>query len=114
MWLTSFMAKNTKDRKSASAGSVTGVKGGRVEVDASLRQLNLPVVSPYGVVYVPPVGEHAVLVSTDAGDACIGVVMKGYEDLKQGELMLSSAGGASIVLKNDGRVLINGKEFTGA
>ncbi len=30
-------------------------------------------------------------------------------DLKPGELMLYSAGGASIVLKNDGSVLINGK-----
>ncbi len=114
MWLTSFMAKNTKDKKTASAGSVTGVKGGRVEVDASLRQLNLPIVSPYGVVYVPPVGEQAVLVSTDAGDACIGVITKEYNDLKQGELMLCSSGGASIVLKNDGTVLINGKEFGGA
>ena len=37
-----------------------------------------------------------------------GVLAK-YVELDEGEVMLSSKGGASIVLKNDGRVLINGK-----
>ena len=32
-------------------------------------------------------------------------------ELEEGELMLYSKGGASIVLKNDGRVLVNGKEL---
>ena len=31
-------------------------------------------------------------------------------DLNPGEVMLFSSGGASIVLKNNGKVLINGKE----
>ena len=38
----------------------------------------------------------------------LGVLAKNVE-LDEGEVMLSSKGGASIVLKNDGRVLINGK-----
>lgn len=114
MWLTSFMAKNIKDKKAVSAGSITGVRDGRVEVDSASRHLNLPVVAPYGVVYVPPVGEQAVLVSTSMGDACAGVVNQKSEGLRPGELMLCSAGGASIVLKNDGTVLINGTEFGGA
>lgn len=114
MWLTSFMAKTIKNDRSASAGSITGTKDGRVEVDCASRHINLPVIAPYGIVYVPPVGAQAVLVSTQSGDACVGVVNQGVEDLRQGELMLRSAGGASIVLKNDGTVLINGKEFGGA
>lgn len=114
MWLTSFMARNIKNNSSASAGSITGTKGGRVEVDCALRHADLPVIAPYGVVYVPPVGAQAVLVSTDSGDACVGVVNQGTYSLEQGELMLRSAGGASIVLRNDGTVLINGKEFGGA
>ncbi len=113
MWLTSFMAKNIKNSSSVSAGSITGARDGRVEVDSSSRHLDLPVVAPYGVVYVPPVGSQAVVVSTSMGEVCTGVVNKQVQGLKAGELMLCSAGGASIVLKNDGTVLINGKEFTG-
>jgi len=37
-------------------------------------------------------------------------VLADTEGLQEGEVKLSSAGGASIVLKNDGRVLINGRE----
>ena len=42
------------------------------------------------------------------GEVSLGVLAKNVE-LDEGEVMLSSKGGASIVLKNDGRVLINGK-----
>lgn len=114
MWLTSFMAKNIRNSNSVSAGSITASKEGRVEVDCDARHLNLPVVSPYGVVYVPPVGAQAVMVTTSMGDACAGVVNQRAQGLEPGELMLCSSGGASIVLKNDGTVLINGKEFGGA
>lgn len=33
------------------------------------------------------------------------------ENLEKGEVRICSAGGAEIILKNDGRVIINGKEF---
>ena len=42
------------------------------------------------------------------GEVSLGVLANNVE-LDEGEVMLSSKGGASIVLKNDGRVLINGK-----
>ena len=42
--------------------------------------------------------------------ACLGVVAQD-KNLEEGELMLYSKGGASIVLKNDGSVVINGKVF---
>ncbi len=43
---------------------------------------------------------------------CVSLGVLGQEQsLSEGELMLYSKGGASIVLKNDGRVLINGREY---
>ena len=36
-------------------------------------------------------------------------VLAAAENLSEGEVMLRSSGGASIVLKNDGTVLINGR-----
>lgn len=57
---------------------------------------------------VVPVGESAVVLPLANGEVSLGVLAKNVE-LDEGEVMLSSKGGASIVLKNDGRVLINGK-----
>ena len=42
------------------------------------------------------------------GNDGIGV-LAAAENLSEGEVMLRSSGGASIVLKNDGTVLINGR-----
>ncbi|MGN0537252.1 MAG: hypothetical protein ACI4M3_04680 [Acutalibacteraceae bacterium] len=66
--------------------------------------------APSGIAYAPPKGEQAVVVSTEAGTVCLGVLHENTERLEEGELMLYSAGGAVILLKNDGRVLINGRE----
>ena len=44
------------------------------------------------------------------GEVSLGVLTQAHS-LDEGELMLYSKGGASIVLKNDGRVLINGREY---
>ncbi len=113
MWISSFMAKNIKENTSATTGSVSDSKGSSVEVEASRRHMNVPLVAPYGISCVPPVGAQAVLVHTSAQDACVGVVCEETTQLQPGELMLRSAGGASILLKNDGKVYINGKELGG-
>lgn len=107
MWLSSFLSKQ-KTHSSATKGSITGLEGASVQIDASTQHRNVSVVAPYGIAYVPPVGEGAVLVPFDGGEACVGVITGIPESLERGEIMLYSAGGASIVLKNDGSVLING------
>ena len=68
----------------------------------------LPICAPYGVLSIPPAGERAVVLPLDDGEVSIGV-LAAAENLSEGEVMLRSSGGASIVLKNDGTVLINGR-----
>ncbi len=114
MWITRFMAKNIKEKPAATAGSVTNSYGSEVEVEASSKHRNVPVVAPFGVVCVPPPGEQAVMVHTALGDACVGVVHSEDSPLEPGEIMLRSLGGATLVLRNDGRVYLNGKELGGA
>ena len=111
MWLTSFLNKDSKDT-SARMGSVSGVDSKGVNVDASTQHRGLDVVAPFGIAYVPPLGEGAVVVPFDGGEACVGVLSEAPEKLERGELMLYSKGGASIVLKNDGSALINGKQVS--
>ena len=112
MWLTSFMAKNMKSQKSAENVFVTESKGAKVSLAADTKHKDVPVIAPYGIIYYPPVGVEAVMVPTTSGEVCAGVVMPVAKDLESGELMLCSKG-ATLVLKNDGRVLLNGKELGG-
>lgn len=113
MWITSYITKRHK-AEAATSGSVINSDVSGVEVSASRRYREVPICAPYGVVYVPPVGEEAVMVHTPSADVCMGVIASAPESLEAGELMLCSKGGASIILKNNGSVLINGKEFGGA
>ena len=109
MWLTAFLNKK-KTPSVASRGSITATRKQSLQIDASTQHHDVSVVAPYGIAYVPPVGEGAVVVPFEGGEACVGVVSKVSHKLKRGELMLYSAGGASILLKNDGSVLINGEK----
>ncbi|MBQ8571862.1 MAG: phage baseplate assembly protein [Ruminococcus sp.] len=109
MWLTSFINKE-KAVQSATKGSITSSQAESLQVDSSTQHRDVSVVAPYGIAYVPPVGEGAVVVPFEGGEACVGVLSKVPLKLSRGELMLYSAGGASIVLKNDGSVLINGEK----
>ena len=107
MWLLNYVTKNSITESAAEKGSIKSVDGATVQVDASSDFKRIPVVVPYGVYYVPPVGEESVVISVGGEDFCLGTLGK-EANLSSGELMLRSAGGASIVLKNDGHVYING------
>ena len=112
MWLTSFMAKNLNSRRSAESAVVTESKDAKLSLSAGSKHMDVPVVAPYGIVYSPSMGVEAVVVPTSSGEVCAGVVMPAAEGLENGEIMICSKG-ASLVLKNDGRVLVNGKELGG-
>ena len=114
MWLTSFMTKYGRGQKGAVEGCVTSSENSLVGLSSSSKHADVPLVAPWGVVSVPPVGCEAVAVETTQGVACVGVKNQGdTASLEPGEIMLCSLGGACILLKNDGRVLINGKELGG-
>lgn len=110
MWLVDYMTKNRGQNKGSSCGSVTSSSNGNVAVSASLEHRNVPIVAPYGVMYNPPENSKSVILDVAGTYMCLGVVSP-FEELLPGELKLQSKGGASIVLKNDGTVLINGKVY---
>lgn len=109
MWLTSYMARNIKGQGSASVGKVSGSSAGSVAVEGSSQHRRVPVVLPYGVCSVPPSGVSGVTAETESGQVFLGVMGAQQGELQPGEIMLCSKGGASIVLKNSGEVIINGK-----
>lgn len=110
MWLMNYITKNSITAPSAVKGGVKSSGHGTMAVVSSGEHKSLKSCLPYGVVSVPPTGECAVVLPLDDGEVSLGVIAKGQK-LEEGEVMLFSKGGASIVLKNDGRVLVNGKEL---
>lgn len=111
MWLMNYITKNSISDTRAEQGSVGTACDGKIQVNASSDFRNVPIVAPYGIAYVPPSGEKSIVLPTNNGNMCVGIVAP-LNDLKPGEIMLYSAGGASLILKNDGAVYINGKEYT--
>ncbi len=110
MWMNEYLSARTVRQEDTAIGEVAAVTNGRVSVNATRDYHRVPMVSPAGIVCIPVQGARTVIVQSSGGAVCPGVITQPPDDLKPGELMLSSAGGASIVLKNDGKVLINGRE----
>jgi phage gp45-like len=109
MWMSQRMMSAGGTQPRAEIGEVTGTMTG-IAVQGESEHRGLPASAPYGIAYVPPDGTQAVILSCGASDICIGTVAEN-KNLQPGELMLYSAGGASIYLKNSGEVVINGQVF---
>lgn len=110
MWLADYITRNAFSKNEPTMGDVTSGENGTASVDAELEHRGVPIVAPFGIAYNPPKNIKSVVLPTGGTTTCIGVVMDDNA-LKEGEVMLYSSGGASIVLKNDGTVVINGKVF---
>lgn len=110
MWMNEYIAAHSIDKEESALGEIGEVHNGRVSVNATRGYRKLPLVAPAGIVSIPKQGTGTVVVQSSGGAVCPGVIVQPPSELEPGELMLTSAGGASIVLKNDGRVLINGRE----
>lgn len=109
MWLMNYITQNSISTPSAVKGNVNKNDSDGIAVVSSGEHKRLKSCFPYGIVSVPPTGEKAIVLPLDDGEVGLGVI-SGNVGLNEGEVMLYSKGGASIILKNDGRVLINGKE----
>lgn len=109
MWISEYIAGRSFSKERAEKGEIRAAANGSVSVSATADYHGIPTVSPGGIAYIPTAGEKTVVLSGDNGAVCMGVISQPPEQLLPGEIMLYSAGGASIVLKNDGSVLINGR-----
>ncbi len=109
MWLMSYITKNSIEKPLAVRGSVSnGVEG--TAVNSSGEHKKLLLCQPFGVVSVPPDRHSTVVLPLEDGEVVLGVTDNSVR-VNAGEVALFSQGGASIVLKNNGDVVINGKVF---
>lgn len=106
MWISQQIIDMHEKRPSADVAEVTG----NSKANGVNEYRGLPFAGPWGIAYLPPNAAQAVVVSTNAGNACIGTIAQ-EKGLSPGELMLFSSGGAEIYLKNNGDIEINGQIF---
>lgn len=109
MWLAKQMAARADGSEQATAGHVTAVKTGlTVSADGEYRDVSM--YAPPGISSRPKMGDPVLLLEANGEKQMVGAKCD-TEGLLPGELRLRSAGGAEIVLKNNGQVVINGRVF---
>ena len=106
MWLSKVLSKNTEEEK-AQEGVVTMGAETEIEAASSVNERGINVYLPYGYFSAVPNNQEAFLVPSSTGQAMVGVKSEKH-NINNGEVIISSHGGAKIHLKNDGSVVING------
>lgn len=109
MWLSKMLSKSDTIDK-AEKGRVTLSEPDSFEAGSSVTSRNINSYAPYGYNSLAPVGEEIILVPSSDGQVAIGT-KNDSTLLESGEIKITSKGGASIILKNDGRVIINSLEI---
>lgn len=110
MWINKNISEKIKKNKPAVYGQVISSDKTKVNIQADSQCRELPVVAPCGIAWVPKQGDAAVVLPLDGGRVCIGGAVPD-KGLEPGEIMLYSSGGATLTLKNDGKILANGREL---
>jgi hypothetical protein len=100
-----------KEQQGATVAQVTFSEAGNFGVVGASEYRGIPVFAPKGIAYRPCEGDNLLILPVDGTDVCIGALA--YTDgLAAGELRLSGPSGASLWLKNNGDVVINGLIIT--
>lgn len=104
MWLTKQLKASEGAR--VSSGQVTG--GRQLAVQGESEYRCPETLFPYGFSSLAAQGEKAVMLD----GFCAGMSSLPDGDLQEGEVRLYSAGGAEILLKSTGEVVVNGHVFS--
>lgn len=106
MWLSKMLSGGRAQTLRAERGLVTMSSGSGIEAGGAISTKNIRSYSPYGYDAIPPLGEELIIIPSTDGQVAVGTKLD-VSDLQAGEIRLSSVGGAQILLKNDGTVVIN-------
>lgn len=105
MWMSKRIVA-TSEKEVAEKGKVT-LSDNQLEVGATVTRRNIDSYAPYGYKSVPPVDEDVIMLESNDGAIVLGALSKD-EDIESGEVKISSLGGAYIILKNNGDIVLNG------
>lgn len=113
MKLTKRLIKRKRTEMICSSGKISAGADRRISTNDIDGASQSSIVAPFGLICIPASNADGVVVPTSAGSMCIGMrIPYNNFDLQPGEVMLYSSGGATLVLKNDGKIYANGRELT--
>lgn len=105
MWMSKRIMA-TSEKEVAEKGKVT-LSDNQLEAGATVTRRNIDSYAPYGYKSIPPVDEDVIMLESNDGAVVLGALSKD-EDIESGEVKISSLGGAYIILKNNGDIVLNG------
>ena len=105
MWMSKRIVA-TSEKEVAEKGKVT-LSDNQLEAGATVTRRNIDSYAPYGYKSVPPVDEDVIMLESNDGAVVLGALSKD-EDIESVEVKISSLGGAYIILKNNGDIVLNG------
>src|SRR5574344_639294 len=109
MWLIeNAVGKNSVNGKLRS-GRVVGENKDNIEIKGTDLFRNVVFCTPFGMASIPADDSKVFMMTVEDSKVCVGAKSED-KGLEPGEIMLFSKGGANILLSNDGKVYINGKE----
>ncbi len=106
MWLSKKINEGAT-KQQPEQGKITLSGNGVLEAEATHSSRNVRLCLPYGYAAGVPAGTEVILLPAADGLLALGNDAAGTQ-LPPGEVRITSQGGASIALKNDGTVVING------
>ena len=107
MWMSkNISAGKQSESERAEKGCVT-MSSTQLEAGSTVINRGIESYAPYGYQCSMPVGEDVMIIPSDNGQAVIGVLSKLSRHLAVGEIKISSKGGATIILRNDGSIELN-------
>ncbi|MCR4924736.1 MAG: hypothetical protein K5917_00445 [Clostridiales bacterium] len=106
MWISKVLLNNSFQNKAEKA-NITISNENSVCANGSCEVRNIPVYSPYGIESHPISEADVLLIPCYDGYAICGCKNKASSQINSGELRLFSMGGASIILKNNGDIVLN-------
>lgn len=113
MWL-SENALGKKEGSGARIGTAT-IGGGAAGVYTDAERRGLGVYGPGGYVWRPRSGQTLLVLKCggEDGESCVAgaEAEDAPPDMENGEIYITSSGGASMYLKNDGRILLGGQLY---
>lgn len=105
MWMSKKIVA-TSENEVAEKGKVT-LSDNQFEAGATVTKRNIDSYTPYGYQSVPPINEDIIMLESNDGAVVLGALSKN-DGLESGEVKISSLGGAYIILKNNGNIVLNG------
>ena len=108
MWLSKQLSGSAAEQTVAEFGSVT-MEGNNTAVVTEGEKRGVSTVFPGGYAYRVQTGETVAILHCGNTDLIQGTILDRVPDeLEPGEVKITAAGGAAILLKNDGNILLQG------